>query len=471
MEDKLREYSDLALSLAQSAADRVSEYVCPGTVTAISRSVHLARLHAAWAGCDQCPCRHDTEGLAHQSITSTERIRHNRSQGIERTEFGIRGPYLNRIDRRIIGGLAQIFCQSLVTAANNSRSTPTARPHLSFQKNADDTTPIRIQTPTVLIGFDGRSSSPDIMAGVVSAVREFGLHVVDTGRSTASSLLEAVRTLPETIGAFLVTGAGYPTSFTGLDVFDRFGESIPVAWKEYGIYLQAVSDQGPVSEEHFEHHSPEIDAILSAKRTKVTPGTSDPAWVTRVLCLPEDQVTPHDSSAKPPFSSGFRPGFRSLRIARSSGQHSVVEFEPEYRKWLLRWYPEMTRHRIVVETADPIVADRMNWLASQRNLEVVINNQSSERPLGSLVIRIAEDDTRFELYSSSGLRILPDELAERINRSSALRSMHLTAHADAASGRFWITDTGRPNAGEPTEDIRDSLAILGLWLTATPLPR
>ncbi len=29
MEDKLREYSDLALSLAQSATDRVSEYVCP----------------------------------------------------------------------------------------------------------------------------------------------------------------------------------------------------------------------------------------------------------------------------------------------------------------------------------------------------------------------------------------------------------------------------------------------------------
>ncbi len=214
-----------------------------------------------------------------------------------------------------------------MTAANNSRSTPTARPHLSFQKNADDTTPIRIKTPTVLIGFDGRSSSPDIMAGVVSAVREFGLHVVDTGRSTASSLMEAVRTLPETIGAFLVTGAGilHPSR---LDVFDRFGESIPVAWKEYGIYLQAVSDQGPVSEEHFEHRSPEIDAILSAKRTGINARTSDSAWVTRVLCLPEDQLTPQDSSAKPPFSSGFRPGFRSLRIARSSGQHSVVNSNP-----------------------------------------------------------------------------------------------------------------------------------------------
>ncbi len=98
----------------------------------------------------------------------------------------------------------------------------------------------------------------------------------------------------------------------------------------------------------------------------------------------------------------------------------------------------------MIETADPLVADRINWLASQRNLEVVISNQSSERPLGSLVIRIAEDDTQFELYSSSGLRILPDELAERINRSSALRSMHMTAHADTAS-----EDSGSPTPAAP----------------------
>ncbi|MBL8818832.1 MAG: hypothetical protein JNL58_22575 [Planctomyces sp.] len=453
MEDKLWDYSDLTISIPAEYSGEKPNYVCPGAVAPVSRAVHLARLHAAWPGCDQCSLRHDTEGLGQQSVESVERIRDLRGQGIQRTEFGIRGPYLNRIDRRIIGGLSQVFCQSLLISRRPASEELPVSVRFRPNPKEEDNTPRYAAIPSIVIGFDGRSSSPDIVAGVISAVREYGLHVIDTGRSTAGSLMEAVRQFPEAVGAMFVTGAGFPPSYTGLDILDRFGESVPVAWKEFGIHLEAVSPgSGGASSESIEEFPEQTSA-----RSK---------WLSRVLCLPEDRERPTENDAQQVGRSGYRRGFRSLRIARSSGTHNIVEFESRYRQWLLRWYPEGCRCRIIAECSDSLIIDRLQWVAEQRGIEFLHRDSviSGERPHGAMIIRIRDDDTQFEVFSTSGVWVTPQEMSDRINRSAKLRSMHLTAHADSGSGRFWITDAGRPHGGEPTEDIRDALAILGLWI-------
>ena len=90
-----------------------SPFVCPGSSAAISRSIHLARLNAAWPGCDQCEWRFDSEGLAERTVQETDRIRSHRIDGIRRTEFGIRGQYINDLDRQTAADLTRIFCACL----------------------------------------------------------------------------------------------------------------------------------------------------------------------------------------------------------------------------------------------------------------------------------------------------------------------------------------------------------------------
>ena len=90
-----------------------SPFVCPGNAAPVSRAIHLARLNAAWPGCDQCEWRFDSEGLAERTVLETERIRSQRVDGIRRTEFGIRGQYINDLDRQTAADLTRVFCACL----------------------------------------------------------------------------------------------------------------------------------------------------------------------------------------------------------------------------------------------------------------------------------------------------------------------------------------------------------------------
>lgn len=422
--------NELRTTAAPTDAAAGSPYVCPGSPTPVSRAVHLARLHAAWAGCDQCLWRTDTEGLAERSSADTERIRVHRGDGIRRTEFGVRGPYVNRLDRHAAARLIRVFCDCLVRNSGNAAPLSAASDRRSAADGATggDVAPQRWPLPGVIAGYDGRSSSPDIFVGVVSAVRELGLPVIDIGRCTAASLLEAVRSFGHVAGATIVTGAGAGPASTGFDVFDCHGECVPVVWKDHGIRLQPLAIDDPA------HPADSLPPLL--------------------LTLPDDRQA----------TGGSR------RMSRSSGSHTIVDFEDRYRRWLLRWYPRPDHSRLVIRTDDSLVAERLRWLSEQLGLELLLRGTAdppvSWNPVWTL--QIAEDDRQFQLWNAAGHRLTCSELAAFINRSARTQTSQITAHADDASHRFWITDTGRPTSGRAVEHIEDALAVLGLLLKLQP---
>ena len=63
---------------------------------------------------------------------------------------------------------------------------------------------------------------------------------------------------------------------------------------------------------------------------------------------------------------------------------------------------------------------------------------------------------------SNGHSVSSERLAVVLNRAMHTQSSHITAHADVASNRFWLTDAARSGARRSTESIRDALATLGL---------
>ena len=74
--------------------------------------------------------------------------------------------------------------------------------------------------PTVVIGFDERPASPDIVTGVALGLRRMGCQVIDLGQTTAPCFQFAVQHLEAAAGLF-VTGAGCDPAWIGFDVVGR----------------------------------------------------------------------------------------------------------------------------------------------------------------------------------------------------------------------------------------------------------
>ena len=403
-----------------------SPFVCPGSHVAISRSIHLARLNAAWPGCDQCEWRFDSEGLAERTVQQTERIRSHRIDGIRRTEFGIRGQYINDLDRQTAADLTRIFCSCLhekstdTDPRNSERGGVSPPVHVRTPQPlanlaADSATATFQSIAPVIVGYDGRSASVDLAIGVVAASREFGLPVIDIGRCTAASIQEAARSFRESCGAILVTGAGSPNAWAGLDAFDRNGDTVPVVWKDVGVQL--------------EHVSSDAGAFLK-------------------LQLP-------DTATRARWAR---------RLTRQSGPHNVVSFEDRYRDWLLRWYPKQSTLRILVRTDDELIQQRLAWISGLTGMEIICrsSHDSSVPPHVAMTMTVPEDDRRFQIVNAGNQIVPVDRLALILNRAMHRQSVHVTAHADAASSRFWISDTARIGAPGAAESIHDALATLGL---------
>ncbi len=393
---------------------------------AISRSIHLARLNAAWPGCDQCEWRFNSEGLAQRTVLETDRIRSHRIDGIRRTEFGIRGQYINDLDRQTAADLTRIFAACLHEQSTHLDALAGERCGVSpsvqvrtlplVANSATDPAPAAFQAiAPVIVGYDGRSASVDLAIGVVAASREFGLPVIDIGRCTAASVLEAARSFRESCGAILVTGAGSPNAWAGLDVFDRGGDTVPVVWKEVGVQL--------------EHVSADSGAFLK-------------------LQLP-------DTATRARWAR---------RLTRQSGPHNVVSFEDRYRDWLLRWYPKQSSLRILVRTDDELIQQRLAWISEVTGLEIISRrlHDSSVPPHVVMTLSVSEDDRQFQIINAANQLVTADRLALMLNRAMHSQSVHVTAHADAASARFWISDAARIGSPGPAESIRDALATLGL---------
>jgi phosphomannomutase len=188
-------------------------YVCPGERQAITRSVHWGRLAAFYEKCGACPHRHDTGLLPRGLIADGDRTPRPAGSSVVIAADGIRGRYLNDLDRQRAFAWASAFAawlwdQRPLTGRIDDEST--------LRRGSPTTSPI------VVVGYDERPSSPDVAMGVVTALRQMGCRTIDVGCLFQPVWRYAAETLGADGGVF-VTGAGCDPVWTGLDFLGSCG--------------------------------------------------------------------------------------------------------------------------------------------------------------------------------------------------------------------------------------------------------
>lgn len=213
-----------------------ASYTCPGEAHPISRSVHLARLGAFYAACRDCPHRGDTGLLSTHVLTEWDRAPRSARVELELTDDGVRGRYLNDLDRRRARLWAAAFAAHLWDE----------RPLLGRVVRAEDHEPAAAPSrlgPTVVVGYDERPSSPDLAVGVVTGLRQMGCRVVDVGLTTKPVWWFAGRRLSADGGVF-VTGAGCDAAWTGLDFLGPAGLPLPADSRTLGLWERVAQPIG-----------------------------------------------------------------------------------------------------------------------------------------------------------------------------------------------------------------------------------
>jgi phosphomannomutase len=196
------------------------QYVCPGESHAISRAVHLSRLAAFYPKCRDCSHRQETGQLPQPQFAEEESARPSVSESSLCTLEGVRGVYLNELTRHKAGEFAAAFASLLW------ESLPLAG--RSDLRDANSKRPIRRNGPVVVVGFDERPSSPDIVTGVAAALRRMSCQVVDVSQTSLPCFRFAVAHL-QAAGGVLISGHGCEPSWTGLDFVGKQGRPISVA--------------------------------------------------------------------------------------------------------------------------------------------------------------------------------------------------------------------------------------------------
>jgi hypothetical protein len=212
---------------ARSAESPVQSttYVCPGETYSISRSIHLARLAAFYPNCRDCPHRFDDgpalpNPAAAQLLSATCAVSRSSLVAGER----VRAVYLNELDRN-----RAIQWGEALAAHLWDRHPMMARrdctDHLQITSVEPETMPAaEARGPLVVVGFDERPSSPDIVNGLVLGLRRMGCPVIDLGQTGLPVVSFHVHEL-KAFAAVYVTGAGCDPSWTGFEF--RSQNSIP----------------------------------------------------------------------------------------------------------------------------------------------------------------------------------------------------------------------------------------------------
>ena len=438
-------------------------YFCPGELSSVSPAVHRARLAAHWPACHGCPSRDDGKDGADSATQARPLIR--------RTNWGIRGTWQNALTRQKAAQLVSVVTGHLL---NNRNDTDT----YSASDDRNDSGPNSVlASPTVVMGYDSRTASPDIYAGIVSATLQNGCHVIDAGRSTAASIQETCRSImPASLG-IIVTGAGESPSVTGFDVFDVSGQAVSIPWRSWGIRVHRSGEQHQshrLSEltDHYEamarlRHSTRTDAF--SEYPPLNTGHAETSTMT--LELPE---TAADSVGR-------------YRICRHSGTCRSVNTEPGFRRWLQRWFPKSIQTPVACICFDPLVADRLDWLFTEAGVapDIIrgVASRSSQQQISQRVqeihagwgICIAEDDRYMTVSNQHGHCVNTEQLSEWINQAIRTTRTHVTTHVPAGEDRIVLLDAGRPTQAKAHDVISDSAALMGcicrLIESGTTLPR
>lgn len=204
-------------------------FQCPGEDYPVSKAVHLSRLAAFYPKCRECPHREETGNLSQKTLKRLGQIQKQRvSQQSLFMEEGVRGVYLNEINRtqaaHIAGAFSNILWESLPLKglapqkpADHLVKTKSQPDHNSYSGKS--------RGPNVIIGFDERPSSPDIVTGVASALRRNGCRVIDLGL-TIPAVMSYAMTHLQAQGAIMVTGSQCGPSYTGLEFLQEHSRPV-----------------------------------------------------------------------------------------------------------------------------------------------------------------------------------------------------------------------------------------------------
>lgn len=424
-------------------------FFCPGESSPVSLAVHRARQAADWPGCRDCPAR-DTPA-ADPSFDLRTHVR--------RTEYGVRGVWQNALSRQVAGQLIGVLTGYLL------HQQTAARPHSAVDSTdlpaatADDTVPL-----TLVMGCDGRPSSPDIYAGAVSAALQNGCNVIDAGRTTVAQLQELCRTVPSAVCGIIITGSGEPQAFTGFDAFDRQGEAIPVPWQSWGIELRRQSESFNAPQQPHQPDGREAMARLrhAMSRDELSryPETVGHSGVDRSTTL---LIVPNDS---PGSAARFR-------VSRRSGVCRAVEAEDRYRQWLRRWFPPGLQSQPACLCADPLTAERFMELSEDAGISADVLPIASTRSVTEQLSQrirdthaewgfcISEDDRCLTVANQYGQCLSAELLSRWINETIHNSRAHITTHVPGGSERVVILDAARPHQAASHEVIADALALVG----------
>ena len=204
-------------------------YLCPGERHSISRAVHLSRLAAFYPKCRNCSHRCESGQLPQLHFPPTDAPQAVASQRSLFTLEGIRGVYLNELTRHKAGEFAAAFASLLWDAL-----PLTGRSDL---RDANSKRATRRSGPVVVVAFDERPSSPDLVTGVAAALRRMSCQVIDIGQASVPCFRFAVAHM-QAAGGIMITGHGCEPSWTGLDFVGKHGRPISAAERR----MQAVEN-------------------------------------------------------------------------------------------------------------------------------------------------------------------------------------------------------------------------------------
>jgi phosphomannomutase len=390
------------------------QYVCPGETHAISRAVHLSRLAAFYPKCRECSHRHETGQLPQPQFEPDESAPQREFERSLFTLEGVRGVYLNELTRHKAGELSAAFASLLW------ESLPLAG--RSDLRDANSKRPIRRNGPVVVVGFDERPSSPDIVTGVAAALRRMSCQVVDIGQSSAPCLRFAVAHL-QAAGGLFVTGYGGDPSWTGLDFVGKQGRPISAA-KRRAADTDDRQQRPRISLD--EIHQREVDGVARPLRQGGT-----------------QRVFP----ASVPYLAGLWKHFhalRPLRVAIGCPVRFVRETLTELFAKLpvtLFWIDLPQRRRDLQNADDPDVQRIQNGVVSQA---------------ADLGLVIDDDGANVAVLDEFGALVAPDDLL-------LLLADHL---ADEQPGAALVIESSVRDRLQPRISQRNRRCWLGGWTSS-----
>ncbi|HLJ10522.1 MAG TPA: hypothetical protein VKU82_05000 [Planctomycetaceae bacterium] len=194
-------------------------YRCPGEAYSITRSVHLARLAAFYPKCRSCrhACAADGLPAPFDGLQEIAALQPQHSTPFN-TE-GIRGRHLNELTRSAAAELAGAMASCLWDDFSVARQ---AAHDVVDSANGVCVPAAGAAAPCVVIAFDERPSSPDMVTGVGVALQRMGCRVIDVGLATRPCFMFAIGKT-NAAGGIYVTGAGCDPGWTGVDFVSRQG--------------------------------------------------------------------------------------------------------------------------------------------------------------------------------------------------------------------------------------------------------